>query len=290
MFGPLGMVDTGFGVPADKLHRLSAMYGLPDLIGQNYSFVQLFEAAIAGFNERIDVSATYPTDTPEVFQRGGVGLFSTVADYMRFGQMLAAGGTLDGVRVVGRKTLELMHVEPPARRIAPLRAARPAQSGHGLRARVTGDARRRRHGRVGFGRRVRMGRRSQDLLLGRSGRGTRRRVHVAVHDRHAAPRTRTSAPWSTKPSTTDPEPSDRLLSPPPRAISDQNVSSTTAIGTQSLELAFPTGQPPRRTRTTVGWGLRVDPRGARVGSRTNRASGQRFRWPEAPSIRRAGEI
>lgn len=109
LFGPLGMVDTGFGVPADQLHRLSAMYGLPDLIGQNYSFVQLFEAALAGFNERIDVSATYPTDTPEVFQRGGVGLFSTAADYMRFGQMLAAGGTLDGVRVVGRKTLELMH-------------------------------------------------------------------------------------------------------------------------------------------------------------------------------------
>ncbi len=109
LFGPLGMADTGFGVPADKLPRLSAMYGLPDLIGENYSFVQLFEAAMAGFNERIDVSATYPTDTPEVFQRGGVGLFSTVADYMRFGQMLAAGGVLDGERVVGRKTLELMH-------------------------------------------------------------------------------------------------------------------------------------------------------------------------------------
>ncbi|CAB4536976.1 MAG: serine hydrolase [Actinobacteria bacterium] len=109
LFGPLGMADTGFGVPADKLPRLSAMYGLPDLMGENYSFVQLFEAAMAGFNERIDVSATYPTDTPEVFQRGGVGLFSTVADYMRFGQMLAAGGVLDGERVVGRKTLELMH-------------------------------------------------------------------------------------------------------------------------------------------------------------------------------------
>lgn len=109
LFDPLGMVDTGFGVPADQLHRLSAMYGLPDLIGENYSAIQLVEAALAGFNERLDVSATYPTDTPHVFQRGGVGLFSTAADYMRFGQMLAAGGTLDGVRVVGRKTLELMH-------------------------------------------------------------------------------------------------------------------------------------------------------------------------------------
>ena len=109
LFDPLGMVDTAFGVPDDQLHRLSAMYGLPDLIGPDYSFAQLFEAALAGFNERIDVSATYPTDTPQVFQRGGLGLFSTTADYMRFAQMLAAGGRVGGDRLIGRKTLELMH-------------------------------------------------------------------------------------------------------------------------------------------------------------------------------------
>ena len=109
IFDPLGMVDTAFGVNADQLHRLSAMYGLPDLIGRDYSFAELFEAALAGFNERIDVSATYPTDTPQVFQRGGLGLFSTTADYMRFAQMLAAGGRVGGDRLIGRKTLELMH-------------------------------------------------------------------------------------------------------------------------------------------------------------------------------------
>lgn len=109
LFGPLGMVDTGFGVPDDQLHRLSAMYGLPDLIGEGYSAVQLMEAALSGFNERIDVSVTYPTGTPQVFQRGGVGLFSTAADYLRFAQMLAGNGQLDGRRIIGRKTLELMH-------------------------------------------------------------------------------------------------------------------------------------------------------------------------------------
>ena len=109
LFGPLAMADTGFGVPDDQIGRVSAMYGLPDLVGENYSAVQLVEAALSGFNERIDVSATYPTSTPDVFQRGGLGLFSTAADYMRFAQMLANGGTLDGTRVVGRKTLELMH-------------------------------------------------------------------------------------------------------------------------------------------------------------------------------------
>ena len=109
LFDPLGMVDTGFEVPESELGRLAAMYGLPDLVGQNYSAVQLVDAASSGFNERIDVSATYPTGTPEVFNRGGLGLFSTIGDYMRFAQMLADRGTHNGERIIGRKTLELMH-------------------------------------------------------------------------------------------------------------------------------------------------------------------------------------
>ncbi len=113
LFDPLGMQDTGFGVADDQLDRVSAMYGLPDLVGENYSAIQLVEAALSGFNERIDVSVTYPTSTPDVFQRGGLGLFSTAADYMKFAQMLANGGRVDrtdnGERLIGRKTLELMH-------------------------------------------------------------------------------------------------------------------------------------------------------------------------------------
>ncbi|MGB9346330.1 MAG: serine hydrolase domain-containing protein [Ilumatobacteraceae bacterium] len=113
LFDPLGMCDTGFGVADDQLGRVAAMYGLPDLVGENYSAIELMEAALSGFNERIDVSVTYPTSTPEVFQRGGLGLFSTAADYMKFAQMLANGGRIDrtagGERLIGRKTLELMH-------------------------------------------------------------------------------------------------------------------------------------------------------------------------------------
>ncbi len=108
-FDPLGMPDTGFGVAEGDRDRLAAMYGLPDLIGEGYHGGKLLEAALSGFNERIDVDATYPVDTPETFQRGGVGLFSTGADYLRFARMLGNGGELDGVRVIGPKTLELMH-------------------------------------------------------------------------------------------------------------------------------------------------------------------------------------
>ncbi len=110
LFDPLGMTDTGFGVADDQLVRLSAMYGLPDLVGRDYDGNKLVEAAMAGFNERIDVSETYPTSTPDVYQRGGLGLFSTIADYARFAGMLADGGTAtDGTPIIGRKTLELMH-------------------------------------------------------------------------------------------------------------------------------------------------------------------------------------
>jgi CubicO group peptidase (beta-lactamase class C family) len=116
VFGPIGMTNTAFGVPDHQLNRLAAMYGLPDLMGENYDGDDLVEAALAGFNERIDVSTTYPTSTPDVFVRGGTGLFSTIDDYFRFAQTLANGGEIDGTRVVGRKTLELMHANrlPPA--------------------------------------------------------------------------------------------------------------------------------------------------------------------------------
>ena len=141
LFSPLGMTDTGFGVPDSELDRLSAMYGLPDLLGENYSAIQLVEAALSGFNERIDVSATYPTNTPEVFVRGGLGLFSTTGDFMRFAQMLANNGALDGERFLSRKTLELMHSNHLAAELMPFELlGRPVPGmGFGLGSRVVLD-------------------------------------------------------------------------------------------------------------------------------------------------------
>ncbi len=139
---PLDMVDTGFGVADDQLGRLSAMYGLPDLVGENYSAIELMEAALAGFNERIDVSTTYPTSTPDVFQRGGLGLFSTAGDYMKFAQMLVSGGRASGgERVIGRKTLELMHTNHIPADLLPYEILGLAQPGmgFGLGSRVMTD-------------------------------------------------------------------------------------------------------------------------------------------------------
>ncbi|GAB4192393.1 MAG: serine hydrolase domain-containing protein [Roseiflexaceae bacterium] len=116
LLAPLGMVDTAFGVPEAKAGRLAAMYGNPDLIGENITLNDLVTAFMAGNNRRRDVSGSCPSNTPDVFQRGGLGLFSTATDYIRFAQMLLNGGQFDGVRLIGRKTLELMHTNhlPPA--------------------------------------------------------------------------------------------------------------------------------------------------------------------------------
>jgi CubicO group peptidase (beta-lactamase class C family) len=141
IFGPLGMVDTGFGVASADEERLAAMYGLPDLVGRDHDATDLVAAALAGFNERIDVSETYPTGTPDVFVRGGLGLFSTIGDYHRFGQMLANGGELDGERVAGRKTLELMHRNHLPAELLPIEImAQPMPGlGFGLGSRVVTD-------------------------------------------------------------------------------------------------------------------------------------------------------
>ena len=67
-----------------------------------------------------------------VMESGGGGLVSTTMDYARFSQMLLNGGTLDGTRLIGRKTLQLMasnHLGPAVKIDSPLM---PAGHGFGL--------------------------------------------------------------------------------------------------------------------------------------------------------------
>jgi CubicO group peptidase (beta-lactamase class C family) len=132
LLGPLGMTETAFGVTPGAEDRLAAMYGLPDLVGDGYHGGKLVEAAMAGYNERLDVSETYPAGSPDVFVRGGLGLFSTIDDYARFALMLAAGGQLDGERVIGRKTLELMHTNRIPAALLPYEILGLAQPGFGF--------------------------------------------------------------------------------------------------------------------------------------------------------------
>jgi CubicO group peptidase (beta-lactamase class C family) len=102
IFRPLGMSDTGFYVAADKAHRLTGQYRYDD---QEKKLVAI---------PRDDLLRRYGREHNRLLSGGG-GLLSTAADYLRFAQMLANGGILDGVRILSRKTVELMHADhlPP---------------------------------------------------------------------------------------------------------------------------------------------------------------------------------
>ena len=87
IFKPLGMTDTFFNVPADKLNRVAQPGPDPDT----------HQTAVL-----TDVTK------PRTFLGGGEGLLSTAEDYMRFALMLANYGEGNGVRLLSRKTVELM--------------------------------------------------------------------------------------------------------------------------------------------------------------------------------------
>jgi CubicO group peptidase (beta-lactamase class C family) len=132
LFEPLGMVDTGFGVAPEKTSRLAAMYGRPDIISSGPTMASALDAWARGVNERVDVSRSYPVDSPEVYVRGGHGLFGTTRDYWRFAQMLVNGGRLDGTRILGRKTLALMHANHIPAALLPLDIAGLPLPGYGF--------------------------------------------------------------------------------------------------------------------------------------------------------------
>ena len=94
IFEPLGMKDTYFYLPAAKANRFAALYRPgPD------KKIQLAEAP--GPDSRW-------IKEPHVYFSGAGGLVSTASDYFRFQQMMLNGGEIDGVRLLGRKTVELM--------------------------------------------------------------------------------------------------------------------------------------------------------------------------------------
>jgi CubicO group peptidase (beta-lactamase class C family) len=89
---PLRMVDSGFSVPADKVDRFAANYRR----GANKQLLLGDDPATSNYLKS-------PT-----FVSGGGGMVSTADDYWRFCQMLLNGGQLDGERIIGPKTIELM--------------------------------------------------------------------------------------------------------------------------------------------------------------------------------------
>ena len=92
--GPLGMVDTAFHVPAQKASRFAACYRR----GANKGLQVVDDPAVSAYL------------APPQFLSGGGGMTGTAADYMRFCEMLRRGGELDGARILGPRTLDLMRI------------------------------------------------------------------------------------------------------------------------------------------------------------------------------------
>ena len=101
IFQPLRMVDTYFYLPASKADRLVTLYAYVE--GQGLIVSQGQEADI-----KLD-NPDYPVEGARSYFSGGAGLSSTAVDYSRFLQMLLNDGQLDGARILGRKSVQLMH-------------------------------------------------------------------------------------------------------------------------------------------------------------------------------------
>jgi CubicO group peptidase (beta-lactamase class C family) len=105
IFQPLGMNDTYFYLPKEKYSRLVGLYqSAPPA-----SMVRLKASMYDGVNP------DYPTLEGKYYS-GGAGLSSSIEDYAKFLQMFLNKGELNGVRIIGRKTVELMmtnQTQPP---------------------------------------------------------------------------------------------------------------------------------------------------------------------------------
>ena len=96
---PLGMEDTHFYLPPNKVGRLATVYSATDS--------GLKRAPEPG----LGIGQGHYVKGPRVSFSGGAGLLSTAKDYARFLQMMLNGGSLDGRRVLSRKSVELMTVD-----------------------------------------------------------------------------------------------------------------------------------------------------------------------------------
>jgi CubicO group peptidase (beta-lactamase class C family) len=102
IFEPLGMTDTYFYPPENKLDRLAAAYTYYDDKGLNrFPDTPIQEGPFS-------YSADYPYKGPKKLFAGGAGLISTAMDYARFCQMMLNEGKVGNTRLLSRKTIELM--------------------------------------------------------------------------------------------------------------------------------------------------------------------------------------
>jgi CubicO group peptidase (beta-lactamase class C family) len=125
IFTPLGMSDTSFSVPADQLHRLMPMYGVGDL--RALPALDITPQTL----EPMDINDMHPTDQPQTFQRGGHGLYSTLADYCAFARMLLDGCDSEGAPLISRTTHTMLQANRLPADQVPIKIGPGALPGYG---------------------------------------------------------------------------------------------------------------------------------------------------------------
>jgi CubicO group peptidase (beta-lactamase class C family) len=112
LFAPLGMKDTGFSVPRERIARLTTSYLATPATGA----LELYDAAEGG-----------QWACPPAFPSAGAGLVSTVDDCFAFARMMSGHGALDGVRLLSAASVEAMTTDQitPAQKAASRSALDP---------------------------------------------------------------------------------------------------------------------------------------------------------------------
>jgi CubicO group peptidase (beta-lactamase class C family) len=108
IFEPLGMTDSGFYVPAEKLNRFTTHYSTNWETGE----MEVYDEVEGG-----------QWSSPPAFPSGGAGLVSTVDDYLAFGQMMLNYGKYGSERILSRPSVELMttdHLTPEQKAVSGL--------------------------------------------------------------------------------------------------------------------------------------------------------------------------
>ncbi len=142
IFKPLAMNDTGFHVPPESLDRFAACYCPPG--GFKFGADLANRASKRPSHNHGDRDPAQPKielyDAPDnsrytkppIYLSGGGGLVSTLGDYLRFTQMLLNEGVLDGNRLLGRKTVELMRANHLPPDLVPIEIGDGYRAGHGF--------------------------------------------------------------------------------------------------------------------------------------------------------------
>jgi CubicO group peptidase (beta-lactamase class C family) len=102
IFGPLGMRDTAFYPPAEKVARIAALYRP----GDDKKIVRVGKDPV--HVGQLTYTATYPYEGPHTYFSGGAGLTSTASDYARFLQMLLDGGKANDKQLLKTETVNQM--------------------------------------------------------------------------------------------------------------------------------------------------------------------------------------